>query len=122
MRGKAYAVTRTSTATLNTAGHDVTLAAGASQELIAWITGHGKGGRRGKKEGKPVAGVMVVLIPKDPEAHREYFGGIRATSMERSPWLTSFPGTTRLWPWRMRGDLSGCSLECFRVMRSMGRN
>jgi Carboxypeptidase regulatory-like domain len=74
MRGKAYAVTRTSTATLNAAGHDVTLAAGASQELIAWITaGVVKVEGVAKKEGKPVAGVMVVLIPKDPEAHREYF-------------------------------------------------
>jgi len=26
-----------------------------------------------QKAGKPIAGVMVVLIPKDPEAHREYF-------------------------------------------------
>ena len=52
----------------------MTLAAGASPELTAWITG-GVVKIEGvaKKEGKPVAGVMVVLIPKEPEAHREYF-------------------------------------------------
>lgn len=73
-RGKAYAVTRTSTATLNASGHDVTLAAGASQELTAWITaGVVKVEGVVQRAGKPVAGVMVVLIPKDPEAHREYF-------------------------------------------------
>jgi hypothetical protein len=73
-QGKAYAVTRTSTATVNSSGHDVTLAAGAPQEFTAWLTaGVVKLEGVGQKAGKPVAGVMVVLIPKDPEAHREYF-------------------------------------------------
>jgi hypothetical protein len=73
-QGKAYAVTRTSTATVNSSGHDVTLAAGAQQELAVWLTaGVVKLEGVGQKAGKPVAGVMVVLIPKDPEAHREYF-------------------------------------------------
>jgi hypothetical protein len=74
MQGKAYAVTRTETATLKASGHDVTLTAGVQQELTAWLTG-GVVTLEGvaQKAGKPVAGVMVVLIPKDPEAHREYF-------------------------------------------------
>jgi hypothetical protein len=73
-QGKAYAVTRTSTATVNSSGHDVTLAAGAQQELAVWLTaGVVKLEGVAQKAGKPVAGVMVVLIPKDPEAHREYF-------------------------------------------------
>jgi len=73
-QGKAYAVTRTETATLHASGHDVTLAAGVQQELTAWLTG-GVVKLEGvaKKAGKPVAGVMVVLIPKDPETRREYF-------------------------------------------------
>jgi hypothetical protein len=73
-QGKAYAVTRTETATLKAAGHDVPLAPGAQQELTAWLTG-GVVKLEGvvQKEGKPVSGVMVVLIPKDPETHREYF-------------------------------------------------
>jgi hypothetical protein len=74
IQGKAYAVTRTETATLKASGHDVTLTAGVQQELTAWLTG-GVVTLEGvaQKAGKPVAGVMVVLIPKDPEAHREYF-------------------------------------------------
>jgi hypothetical protein len=73
-QGKAYAVTRTETATFKASGHDVTLAAGVQQELTAWVTG-GVVKLEGvaQKAGKPVAGVMVVLIPKDPESHREYF-------------------------------------------------
>jgi hypothetical protein len=71
---KAYAVTRTETATLKASGHDVTLGAGVQQELTAWLTaGVVKLEGVAQKSGKPVAGVMVVLIPKDPEAHREYF-------------------------------------------------
>jgi Carboxypeptidase regulatory-like domain len=73
-QGKAYAVTRTETATLKASGHDVTLGAGVQQELTAWLTeGVLKLEGIAQKAGKPVAGVMVVLIPKDPEAHREYF-------------------------------------------------
>lgn len=73
-QGKAYAVTRTETATVKSLGHDVTIAAGVQQELTAWLTG-GVVKLEGvaQKAGKPVSGVMVVLIPKDPEAHREYF-------------------------------------------------
>jgi hypothetical protein len=73
-QGKAYAVTRTETATVKSLGHDVTIAVGVQQELTAWLTG-GVVKLEGiaQKAGKPVAGVMVVLIPKDPEMHREYF-------------------------------------------------
>jgi hypothetical protein len=74
MQERAYAVTRTETATVKASGHDVTLAAGVQQELTAWLTaGVVKLEGVAQKAGKPVAGVMVVLIPKDPEAHREYF-------------------------------------------------
>jgi hypothetical protein len=73
-QGKAYAVTRTETATLKASGHDVTIGAGVQQELTAWLTaGVVKLEGVAQKAGKPVAGVMVVLIPKDPESHREYF-------------------------------------------------
>jgi hypothetical protein len=73
-QGKAYAVTRTETAALSASGHEVTIAAGVQRELTAWLTG-GVVKLEGvaQKAGKPVAGVMVVLIPKDPETHREYF-------------------------------------------------
>jgi hypothetical protein len=74
MQERAYAVTRTETATVKASGHDVTLAAGVQQELTAWLSaGVVKLEGVAQKAGKPVAGVMVVLIPKDPEGHREYF-------------------------------------------------
>jgi hypothetical protein len=73
-QGQAYAVTRTETATLKGSGHDVTLAAGVQQELTAWLSaGVVKLEGVVQKAGKPVSGAMVVLIPKDPETHREYF-------------------------------------------------
>jgi hypothetical protein len=73
-QGRAYAVTRMETATMKTSGHDVTIAAGVQQELTAWL-GAGVVKLEGvvQKAGKPVSGAMVVLIPKDPETHREYF-------------------------------------------------
>jgi hypothetical protein len=72
--GKAYVVTRTETATLKASGHNVTLGAGVDQELTAWLSaGVVKLEGVAQKAGKPVAGMMVVLIPKDPESHREYF-------------------------------------------------
>jgi hypothetical protein len=74
IQGRAYAVTRTETAAMKTSGHDVTIAAGVQQELTAWLSaGVVKLEGAVHKAGKPVSGAMVVLIPKDPEAHREYF-------------------------------------------------
>jgi hypothetical protein len=73
-QGIAYAVTRTETATMKSSGHDVTIAAGVQQEVTAWLSaGVVKLEGVVHKAGKPVSGAMVVLIPKDPEAHREYF-------------------------------------------------
>jgi hypothetical protein len=74
VQGKSYAVARTETATTKTSGHDVTIAAGVQQELTAWLSA-GVVTLEGvvQKAGKPVSGAMVVLIPKDPETHREYF-------------------------------------------------
>ncbi|HWN74866.1 MAG TPA: carboxypeptidase-like regulatory domain-containing protein [Candidatus Udaeobacter sp.] len=73
-QGIAYAVTRTETATMKTSGHDVTIAAGVQQELTAWLTtGAVKLEGVVHKAGKPASGAMVLLIPKDPETHREYF-------------------------------------------------
>jgi hypothetical protein len=74
IQGRSYAVTRTETATMKTSGHDVTIAAGVEQELIAWLSaGVVKLEGMVQKAGKPTSGAMVVLIPKDPETHREYF-------------------------------------------------
>lgn len=70
----AYAVSRTTLDGTESQGHTVNISPGSSPELIAWLVG-GVVKVEGvvKKAGKPVAGVMVVLIPKDPEEHLEYF-------------------------------------------------
>jgi len=74
IQGRAYAVTRTETAKIKVSGHDVTIAAGVQQEVTAWLNaGVVKLEGVVHKVGKPVSSAMVVLIPKDPEAHREYF-------------------------------------------------
>jgi hypothetical protein len=71
---KRYAVTRISSAALETSGHDVIVTPGSSQDLTLSIAA-GVVTVEGvvHKAGKPVAGVMVVLIPKDPESHIEFF-------------------------------------------------
>src|ERR1700730_1565004 len=71
---KRYAVTRISSAALETSGHDVNVTSGSSQEVTLLIAA-GVVTVEGvvHKADKPVAGVMVVLIPKDPESHIEFF-------------------------------------------------
>lgn len=76
---KAYAVTRMSSAETQAAetqatGTTISLKAGESQEWTVWLA-PGKTNIEGfvKRSGKPASGVMVVLIPKDPEAHQDLF-------------------------------------------------
>jgi hypothetical protein len=67
--GKAYSVARTSSAA-GVAGHQVVVASGATTEVKAELAG-GEVRIEGavEKNGKPVAGIMVTLVPNDPEAH-----------------------------------------------------
>jgi hypothetical protein len=69
-----YTITRITSQGVETAGRDVTVAAGASLELSASIVA-GVVGVEGfaKRAGKPMSGVMVALVPKDPETHPERF-------------------------------------------------
>jgi uncharacterized protein (DUF2141 family) len=69
-----YSVVRTSSQVGNFPGHDVNVTPGATLELTASLAG-GIVSIEGavQKKGKPVAGVMVALVPKDPEAHIELF-------------------------------------------------
>ena len=55
-------------------GHDVNVTPGAALELTASLA-VGKVSIEGavQKKDKPMAGVMVALVPKDPEAHIELF-------------------------------------------------
>jgi len=71
---KAYSVVSIASKQGTTSGHTLNVPAGASLDVTVTLAGgelevegyvsHG---------GKPVAGAMVVLIPKDPEANRELF-------------------------------------------------
>ena len=73
-QNKAYAVLRMSSGDAQAAGTRISLKAGESQEWSVWLAA-GRANVEGfvKREGKPAAGVMVVLIPKDPEAHQDLF-------------------------------------------------
>jgi hypothetical protein len=73
-QGRTYAVVRTAAGTTETAGHDVTVASGAGTDLTAELAvGDGLVEGTAVKNGKPVAGVMVALVPNDPEGHVEWF-------------------------------------------------
>jgi uncharacterized protein (DUF2141 family) len=72
--GKAYSVTRTASEAGDAAGHDVTVGAGVAMEVTASVaTGNVTIEGVVQKNGKPLAGVMVALVPKDPDSHIEMF-------------------------------------------------
>jgi len=71
-----YTVTRTLSQGRETQGHDIAIAPGSSQEITALLT-PGVVSVQGfvKRDGKPVSGAMVVLVPKDAIHHPEFFRG-----------------------------------------------
>jgi hypothetical protein len=72
--GKAYSVARMTSGDTQIFGHEFNLPAGASQEWsVSLATGKTKIEGFVKRGGKAASGVMVVLVPKDPETHRDMF-------------------------------------------------
>jgi hypothetical protein len=71
---KPYAVARTSSPAGESAGHSVTVMPGAALDVTAVLTS-GVVSIEGvvHKKDKPVAGIMVALVPDDPEMHIELF-------------------------------------------------
>lgn len=71
---RAYSVTKMSSADAQPAGTSVNLKAGEAQEWTVSLA-PGKTNIEGfvKRGGKAAPGVMVVLIPKDPEGHQDLF-------------------------------------------------
>jgi hypothetical protein len=71
---KPYSVVRTSSQAEEFPGHDINVTPGAALELTASLA-VGIVSIEGavQKKDKPMAGVMVALVPKDPEAHIELF-------------------------------------------------
>lgn len=71
---KPYSVVRTSSQGVESAGHELNATPGASSDTTVFLAG-GVVTVEGfaKRGGKPMAGVMVILVPKDPESHQEMF-------------------------------------------------
>jgi protocatechuate 3,4-dioxygenase beta subunit len=69
-----FSVVKTSSPGGDSPGHDVNVTAGAAVEVTASVVA-GKVSIEGvvHKKDKPVAGVMVALVPNDPVAHIELF-------------------------------------------------
>jgi hypothetical protein len=72
--GKAYSVARMSSHSGEMSGHILNVAAGQSLDVALSLVG-GTANVEGfaKRNGKAVAGAMVVLVPKNPESNRELF-------------------------------------------------
>lgn len=71
---RAYSVTKMSSGDAQSAGRSINLKAGETQEWTVWIA-PGRTSIEGfvKRGGKVASGVMVVLIPKDPEGQQDLF-------------------------------------------------
>jgi hypothetical protein len=71
---KQLSVVRTTSQSSDSLGHHVTITPGAALEFTASLA-VGIVNIEGivKKKDKPLAGIMVALVPKDPEAHIELF-------------------------------------------------
>jgi len=72
--GKAYSVARMTSGATQIYGHEFHLPPGTSQEWSVSLA-EGKTKIEGfvKGGGKAASGVMVVLVPKDPETHQDMF-------------------------------------------------
>jgi len=71
---KPYSVVRASSRGVEIFGHDLNVTPGASLDLAVFLVGGVVTVEGFAKRGdKPVAGVMVALVPKDPESHLEMF-------------------------------------------------
>jgi hypothetical protein len=71
---KVFSVVRVSTKNSEASGHTLNVAAGSSDTVSFSLAG-GAVNVEGfaKRAGKAAPGAMVVLVPKDPESHRELF-------------------------------------------------
>lgn len=93
-QGNRYAVARMSQAAGVTAGHELNIAAGSEMELTAWLAeGVVRVEGSVEKDGKPMAGVMVALVPNDPESHLDYFRRDQSDFDGTFTLQNVFPGT-----------------------------
>jgi hypothetical protein len=72
--GKAYAVARISSQGSDVMGNSLNLPAGTALEIsVSLVTGSVSVEGFARQAGKGTAGAMIVLVPQDPENHRELF-------------------------------------------------
>ena len=72
--GKRYSVARMAVDRAQISGHTLSVAAGSSPSVsLAVVTGNAEIQGMVTRAGKGVAGAMVVLVPKNPEADRDLF-------------------------------------------------
>jgi hypothetical protein len=71
---KPFSVARISSQGFDITGHDVNISPGASLDLTVFLIG-GVVTIEGivNRGGNPAAGIMVALVPKDPQSHLEMF-------------------------------------------------
>jgi len=71
---KRYSIAHMSANTADVADHTLTVTAGSSPSIALTLTS-GSVELQGtvKREGKPFAGAMIVLVPKNPEMNRDLF-------------------------------------------------
>jgi hypothetical protein len=71
---KAYSITRIVSQGNETLGHKLEVPSGSSLAVTFFVAG-GEVTVEGvaKRDGKPLGGAMIVLVPKDPEANRDRF-------------------------------------------------
>lgn len=73
-RGRRYSISRLSADGAEVSGHDVTIAAGSTPSIaVTAIPGSVRVEGIAKRAGKPFAGAMVVLVPKQVEGNRDLF-------------------------------------------------
>ena len=71
---KPYSVVRVSSQGVESAGHELIVRPGASSDVTVFlISGVVTVEGFAKRGEKPMAGVMVILVPRDPESHQEMF-------------------------------------------------
>lgn len=72
--GKPYSIDRIAAEGAQVHGHNVKIASGSSPSIsLTLVAGNTQVQGVVKRAGKGVAGAMVVLVPKDPELHRDLF-------------------------------------------------
>jgi hypothetical protein len=72
--GKPYSIDHMTVDGARVQGHKITITSGSSPSIsLTLVAGNTQVQGIVKRTGKGVAGAMVVLVPKDPELHRDLF-------------------------------------------------